>query len=167
MQQVAFPNNSVGLSVLGIVGVAVFVGFLCLSALFVFLMIRNGQRRREWDHAERMRSLEMGLSVPPRDAPWAKAAICIAIGAGVPLISFVVTAIAFSNNALTPGEIWIAPGLVSGASVIGTCILAGVLFQGGSKSSQPTDDERTAAHLRAFTKPAHDPDAVDVVGRRG
>jgi hypothetical protein len=152
-------------------GILFWVGVAIIDVMivaFLILVVRNGQRRREWEHAERMRSLEMGLPVPPRDAPWAKAAVCIAIGAGVPLVAFVFTYLAFTSKSGVDGEIWLAPALVSGASVIGACILAGTMFHGGSKSGNSSGaDSLNGRQPIAGEKPPYDPDALDVVGRRG
>lgn len=168
MQPIEFTNGPGSIGLLGIVAFVPILAFLVLLTVFAFLLIRNGQRRREWEHAERMRMIEMGLPILPRDAPWAKAAVCIAIGAVVPFSAFLFTNLAYQSKMDAASELWLAPSLVGGACVIGASILAGVLFHGVSKSSEPSDEERTAARLRGFdTKPAHDPDAVDVVGRRG
>jgi len=139
---------------------------LLLGAGLVFLLVRNGHRRREWQHAERMKALEVGLPVPPHDASRARAAVCIAIGAGVPLMVFGIALAAYHEDPAHHVALWIAPGVVSGLSVVGACILAGVLFGGGS-NPEDTSSVGNAPGPRNGVKPAYDPDTLDVVGRRG
>jgi hypothetical protein len=148
---------------------------LAMMALAIFLLlivpvlmlIRNGQRRHEWEHAERMRALEVGLSVPPRDAPWAKASICVAIGFGVPVVAFVCTALAF-NSFKAESELWIAPAVVSVLSVISGGVLSGVLFHAKPGSGRQSSADGSRGRIAGpGMKPADDPDAFDVVGRRG
>ncbi len=145
--------------------IAVLIALLAAGG-FLLLLTRNGERRREWEHAERMRSLEMGLPVPPHDASRVKAAVCIAIGVGVPMMAFGVGLAAYLEGPVHYVELWIAPGIVSGLSVAGACILAGILFGGRSNSS---DSSRAGGEIarRNGAKPAHEPDTIDVVGRRG
>jgi len=139
---------------MGVAGLAVL-----LSSLVAFVM-RNAQRKREWDHAERMRMLEMGLPVAARDdAIWPKSLICIAIGFGVPFYSFVFVSIAHARPG-APDELWLVPALVSGASVVSSAILAGYLFY---RPAESTPERLTAS----APKPEFDPDAYDVAGRRG
>jgi hypothetical protein len=155
------PIIAMGIGVLELVAIP---AILLLIGVSLFVAIRNGQRRREWEHAERMTALQMGLPVPPRDAPWAKAAVSIAVGLGVPLVAFGFTYLAFTDKPAAAPQIWIAPGVVGGLSVIGASILAGSLFQGGSRSApMAAADRRHGPGM----KPTHDPDALDVVGSRG
>lgn len=139
---------------------------LLVGGGFLLLLVRNAQRRREWAHVERMRALEMGLPVPPHDASRVKAAVCIAIGAGVPLMTFGIALAAYQEGPVRYVELWIAPGIVSGLGVVGACILTGILFGGKSSPEDPTGAGGATAH-RNGVKPAYDPDALDVVGRRG
>ena len=135
-------------------------GLAVLLSSLVALVMRNTQRKREWDHAERMRMLEMGFPVAARDeAVWPKAMICTTIGFGVPFFSFVFISNAHGRPG-APDELWIVPALVSGASVLSSAILAGNLF---SRSPMPTP----AQPIAAAPKPEFDPDAYDVAGRRG
>ena len=90
------------------VGLALFLGSLVLISLVAIIGgFLHSRRERLLTHTERMRALEMGLPVPPRDASWAKAAVCVLIGVVVPVATFSLTAVAYSYNPLTPGPIWI------------------------------------------------------------
>jgi hypothetical protein len=157
MHQSAMPalswiELSLGLSLLLILGILILAGFW---------MIRNGQLRREWEHAERMRALEMGMPVPPRESAWAKALVCVAIGLGVPVIAFSITLAAYERPGAAD-ELWVAPAVVSGLSVISATLLGGFLFVGGAKAGSTAPRGQHPG-----VKPVGDPDAIDVVGRRG
>jgi hypothetical protein len=157
MQHVSVPVLSWFDLSLGLLGLLT-LGLLMLPGIW---MIRNGQLRREWEHAERMRALEMGLPLPPRESAWARAFVCVAIGLGVPVIAFSITLAAYDRPG-TPEEIWVAPAVVSGLSIISATLLGGFLFLGGARAS------RQAPHApHPGVKPMGDPDAYDVVGRRG
>jgi hypothetical protein len=157
-----------GLSAWGVVFIV--AGAAILLAIFagVVLLIHNSQIRREWEHAERMKAVEMGHALPARDASWARAWVCISIGAGVPLVAFVLTFIAHERPG-TADEIFVAPAIVSVLSVISSAVLGGFLFH------KPTSADRELASNRDGStgspvldrKQAADPDAIDVVGRRG
>ena len=121
------------------------------------LAFRQISNKRAFQHAERMKSLETGRSVPG-ESSWPQAFVCAAVGAGVPVGSFLFTFLAWVNTYSTPGEIWIAPAVVSIVAVMSTVKLATHLFA-------PAKDYATDASRNG--KPAFDPDAYDVVGSRG
>jgi hypothetical protein len=120
------------------------------------LAMKYHRSKREWEHLERMKAMEMGLPVPGTNA-WPSAA-AIAIGAGVPLGAFLFTWLA-RLTAQTADEVFIAPVLVSAPAIFGGIYLANRLLT----PARRTDD----AALASRGKPALDPDAYDVVGRRG
>lgn len=120
------------------------------------LGFKMAQRKREYEHLERMKALETGQSLPSRTA-WPAAVTLTAIGAGVPMAAFLFTFLA-SVSAQVPGEIWMAPVFATLLSSLVTGNLAPKLLS-PPKAALPD-------HL-ANGKPAYDPDAYDVVGRRG
>jgi hypothetical protein len=115
-------------------------------------------RRRELEHIERMKALEMGQPVPGSQAWPALAAI--SIGAGVPIGAFFVTWLA-SMTGHASGDIWLAPIIVGLAAVISGASLGTKLF--GRKPSANAPGPAAVAN----GKPVFDPDAFDVVSRRG
>jgi hypothetical protein len=132
----------------------------------VFVVMRHVHVRRGWDHAERMRMIEMGLAVPPRDGSvWPKALVGISIGVGVPLVAFLCTLMAYMGRSNAADELWVAPAVVSGLSVIGAVLLSAHMFsrRAGSDAGA-AEPELRAGH---GMKPEMDPDAYDVAGRRG
>lgn len=134
-----------------------FFGFLAAACIAGTWQER---KKAELAHFERRRRLEMGLIDPARDHTASKALVCVAMGAGVPLAAFATTLIAYLNRSSVPDEIWIAPGIVSVVCVIVTGILAGRIF------GKPSD-RGSQASPSVLAKYESDPDAFDVVGRRG
>jgi hypothetical protein len=140
---------------------------LSACALFGFLTVVSvagiwqERRKNEIAHLERMKRFEMGLPDWPADRAWPRALVCIAIGAGVPVTAFVVTLIAYLNKDVVGNDgIWVAPSVVSVLSVLSGGLLARQLLgRTGESGRQPLS--------AANGKPAADPDAYDVVGRRG
>lgn len=122
--------------------------------------MRNTQQRKLWEHDERMKAMALGHVLPTNQSSWARSAVCIAIGAVVPIGSFLFTWLA-TFRPDTANEIWIAPTLVSLLSVLSGSILAGNLFASTRKPS--ASDEAVPGNV----KPAYDDDALDVVSTRG
>jgi hypothetical protein len=118
-------------------------------------------RRKEMEHFERIKAMEMGLAPPSAGLDWPGAAVCIAIGAGVPIGSFLVAWLA-ALTAPVPHAIWIAPMFVSFAAIGAARKLAYRLIDPRSKSKKPAYTKSTPTG-----KPEFDPDAFDVVGSRG
>jgi ABC-type spermidine/putrescine transport system permease subunit II len=117
------------------------------------MAFKKAEKARQLEHTERMRALELGR-ILPKDEPWWNAGrISVTIGAGVPIFSMFVATIA--NEAAGYHEhIWLMSGMVSMAAVIsGTCLAFRHFFG-------PVQDT-------GVEKPQYDPDAFDVVGRRG
>ncbi len=122
----------------------------------VILGIRQESRKREMDHIERMKALETGQPLPTRNA-WPAAVVCTAIGAGVPIAAFLFTWLATVSTHVD-SEIWFAPAVVSFFSIMTSGKLATKLL----RPQQFLDPDATL-----HAKPRMDPDAYDVVGRRG
>lgn len=115
--------------------------------------IRQASKKREFEHLERMRALEMGQPVPG-ESNWPEAFACAMIGAGVPIGAFLFTFLAAVNMPRLPGEVWLAPAVVSCFALMASAGLAKTLFH-------PTKA------VKADVKLQMDPDAYDVVGSRG
>ena len=130
---------------------------IALPAFLVPLILafRQGSKKREFAHMERMRALEMGQPVPG-ESLWPQAFTCAMIGAGVPIGAFLFTFLAAVNMPSLTGEVWMAPGVVSCFALMASAGLAKTLFH-------PTKDTKG----KAQAKLQMDPDAYDVVGSRG
>jgi hypothetical protein len=141
-------------AILGVVGLGL-VGAISAA--------QRAHRRKEMEHAERMKSLEMGLVPLPSGLDWPAASVCIAIGAGVPIGSFLVAWLA-TMTADVPGEIWLAPVFVSFAAIGSARKLAYRVIDPAKSNSYKNVIKQASM---PDGKPAFDPDAYDVVGSRG
>ncbi len=123
------------------------------------LILKHAARKRELDHIERMRGMELGCSPPPSSMGSPAALAASAIGVLVPLGSFAITLAAAESNA-GPDEIWFAPVVVSLAALVASWMIyaRGIASQLAWQASQQP---------ASLAKPAFDPDAYDVVGSRG
>ncbi len=136
---------------------------LVLVPTIILLVHRH--KRREWHHQERLRALEMGLPASAPDRTLGGGTV-VAIGAGVPIAS-VLTAwmttmsVSDSHPDYMPiiAVTWGCAFMISSGALI-TSLVLGVLLMRSSKPAEPVDQI-------AASKPAYEPDAYDVVSRRG
>jgi hypothetical protein len=124
----------------------------------VALGIKFATHKRELEHAERMKALELDRTLP-RDEPWSSPArISLSIGAGVPIGAFFCAWMA-SNSVGYREEMWLSATLVGITAVISGTVLAAMHFTHRARA------ENLAAGL--YPKPDMDADAFDVVSSRG
>jgi hypothetical protein len=106
---------------------AVTIASLGLGVVPMALYISGERHKRELEHVERMRALELGHPLPggSQDESWySPMRIALAIGAGVPLGAFFCAAISTLAIGFREG-IWIVTGLASMSGVICGSSLAG------------------------------------------
>jgi hypothetical protein len=132
---------------------------LALLAIWSMTGIKNAHRRKEMEHLERIKALEMGVVPQPGGLDWPSAAVCIAIGAGVPIGSFAVAWLA-ALTADVPRVIWVAPVFVSFSAISAARKLA-------YRAIDPKSGAKKSIKSAPIGKPEFDPDAFDVVGSRG
>jgi hypothetical protein len=133
----------------------VFVPIVVVPAALVF---KYAKYKRECEHLERMKALEVGRTLPGDEPWWSPSRTIVAIGAGVPVGVFGCAWLA-SVSSQAHEEVWVMAGMVGIASVICATILA-------TKESARRH-QAEAALQAAFEKPYIDADAYDVAGRRG
>ena len=124
------------------------------------LGIKHARFLREVEHAERMRAMELGRDLA-EDESWTPAGIAVSIGAGVPIVSMLIAWMATRSFNIVDAPIetiWKMAGMVGLGGVICGTILA---------SQQIMRREKPASVASFEEKPAFDPEAFDVVGRRG
>ncbi len=124
----------------------------------VAIAAKQARRRREFEHAERMCALELGRPIPQSHA-W-PALVAIFIGAGVPVGTFLICWLATASTNHVTDQIFMVAGLVSFAAVIAGFRLGANLIAASSVLHEETPVVRNG-------KPTLDPDAYDVVSRRG
>jgi hypothetical protein len=117
--------------------------------------MKHVARKREYQHLERMKALELGRPLPGGDA-WASA-MAIAIGAVVPLGSILIGWLA-SLTTSSPTAPWEAAGPVAGVGVVCGFVLGWRLIgaRSAAKRSQPSEELNG--------KPIYDPEAYEFVG---
>jgi hypothetical protein len=135
--------------------------------------IRHDRLRREMEHAERMKALEVGRDWPadardpiavavqaqssarrPADPAWSLARKCVSLAFWLPVGVFLVT-----QGRGNHFGIWGGTALIASTSLV--CATTLVLRRSA------TGQRPAAAPYQANGKAAYDPDAFDVVGRRG
>jgi hypothetical protein len=129
------------------------------------IVLVHRHKKREWKHQERLRAIEMGLPAAEPEQRLGGGAV-IAIGAGVPVASVLaawMTAVSVPHS--TPDYLpiiavaWGCTWMISTGALIASLILGIMLL----RSRKPAE----AADQFASAKPLCDPDAFDVVARRG
>jgi hypothetical protein len=118
------------------------------------IAMKHARQKREWEHLERMKAMELGRPVPSAlgDDAW-PAIVAIGIGAVMPIAVFLFTWLACLTARLD-SDIFLAPLFVGVAGVLGGATLGHRLLSARERA--------TAASYP--TKPAFDPEALDVVG---
>jgi hypothetical protein len=133
----------------------VFIPIVVVPAALVFKFFKY---KRECEHLERMKALEVGRTLPGDEPWWSPSRTSVAIGAGVPVGVFGWAWLA-SVSSHAHEEVRVMAGMVGVASVICGSILA------AKESARRHQAE--AALQSAFEKSYIDADAYDVAGRRG
>jgi hypothetical protein len=124
----------------------------------VILGVRYARHERELEHAERIRALELGRTLPKDKERWTLPRIGVAIGAGVPVAVFF-CALQASQTLDEPRVAWIASSIVGLAAVIcGSTLSAWHFFR-----SEQADILADGFHAKSQL----DADAYVVVGSRG
>jgi len=152
-------------------------GIFGVIALFAYPIVLWGMRhdrlRREMEHAERMKALEVGRDWPvngsdpitvavqaqprargPADPVWSLARKCVSLAFWLPVGVFLVT-----QSRANHFGIWAGTALIASTSLV--CATTLVLRRSAA-GQRPVE-----VPYQANGKPAYDPDAFDVVGRRG
>jgi hypothetical protein len=125
----------------------------------VGLAMKHARIERELEHAERMKALELGRTLPHDESWWSPARISAAIGVGVPIgVFFCAWQVSSSGMEQTPA-VWVSAGLVGLAGVVCGSLLANRHFARTEAAQRAVD--------RYLDKPDVDADAFDVVGSRG
>ena len=120
------------------------------------LILKHARRERELEHAERMKALELGRTLPQDESWWSPARICVMLGAGVPLGVFLCAWVATESLGVHD-VIWYAATVVGFGGVVSGSFLGARYFQYA----------REQAEIARVAKPVPDADAFDFAGRRG
>jgi hypothetical protein len=136
---------------------------LVLVPTVIFMKQRH--KRRQWEHLERMRSLDRSAPFPPVHAPVGSGAVA-AIGAGVPIASVITAFLTCTISDVTTedqipmaGIAWGCALMISVGAMVTGLILA-VMQARARKQSE-------SAAFQVDKPAVYDPDAFDVVSSRG
>jgi hypothetical protein len=121
------------------------------------LVMRTQQRKRELEHAERMRALELGRILPSDESWWSPPRVAVALGVIMPFGALLTAVIASDELGAADPVVWGVAGLVGLGGVGGGTLLAAQHFAAQRKPLSPGE----------YAKAPFDPDAYDVVGSRG
>jgi hypothetical protein len=124
----------------------------------IILVIRYERYKRELEHAERIKALELGRTLHGDDSWWTLPRISVAIGAGVPAAVFV-CAWQASESLHDPEPAWISAGIVGTAAVISGSMLVARYYLRHDESAHDTRGLDGKSRI--------DADAFDVVSSRG
>ncbi|MEW4571068.1 hypothetical protein AB1L88_24630 [Tautonia sp. JC769] len=124
------------------------------------IVLRQRARRREWEHRERMKAMEMGLPVPGTEV-WASR-VAIALGAVMPVGVFAIAWLASLTTQIA--EVWIAAALVGVVGVVQGSRLTNHPLSGTHRGDR---EDRRAARGYDRAKPQFDPDAYEAIVRHG
>lgn len=113
--------------------------------------------KRQFEHAERMKALEMGQTLPGDEPWWSPPKIAFAIGVIVPIGVFALAWLGSESPGFQPGA-WIA-AMVVGTTGIGCGMSLTVRYL--------AHRERLLSAGDPYRKPLIPDDAFDVVGTRG
>jgi hypothetical protein len=131
------------------------VGGLGIAALAIVLGIRHDWRKRELEHIQRMKALELGRTLP-QDEPWlSPTRIGAFVATIVPIGVFIIARLA-TESAGYQETIWVTAMMVGLAGVIGGSVLVATSAKKGAGSPNS-----------AVAKPFVEEDAYDVVSSRG
>ncbi len=127
------------------------------------LLLKHRTLKREWQHKENMKAIEMGMSAPSTHGGGG----VVAIGAGVPIASVIaaaVTSLSYEPSSIGDevpvfGIAWGCAFLISIIGMVTSLILAHI--QGRARK------ETESLNALRNGKPVFDPDAYDVVSSRG
>jgi hypothetical protein len=132
----------------------------------VVMLLKHRFHRREWEHKERMKTMELQLPTPPGHFAGKGTAIAF-IGGGVPIASVITAFLAGvtlgedvlpQDSIAIHGIAWGSAVLISFGALATSLIMAFMLRKSLNEPAPPVHEMNG--------KPAFDPDAYDVVSSR-
>lgn len=135
---------------------AVMVPAAVVILVAILYGIRHARFERELEHAERMKALETGQTLP-QDAPYLTPnKLCLALGAVMPAALFVLALAASKADPDFMPFVWPVAGALGGIGIICGTLLALIL----PRQATPAERRGPGAKL------ASEPDAYDVASSR-
>ena len=122
------------------------------------LGLRHARIDREFEHAERMKALELGRTLHRDQSWWSPERLAAAMGVAVPVAVFLMAWFASRTAGYLGPLPWLAATVIGLAGVVSGAVLANRHF------AREAELERTRYPA---AKPVFEDDAFDVVGSRG
>ncbi len=138
-----------------VLGYIAVIGGMAIAPLAIWSSTRISHRKRELEHMERMRAMELGRTLPQDEPRLSPTKIGALIAIAVPVASFISAATATSEAGYHE-VVWLAAAMAGTAGVICGSIL---VFAAIRKPTYST--------ASAVEKPYIEEDAYDVVSSRG
>jgi hypothetical protein len=136
-----------------------------LALVPTIITMVHRHKRREWKHQEQLRAIDLGLPGSLANSRPVDGTVGV-IGAGVPIASVIASLLTTLNVPDSHPEymaivavVWGCSFLISTAALI-TSLVLGIMQIRSQKAADPADQS-------VAIKPAYEPDAYDVVSRRG
>lgn len=126
----------------------------------VALVTRYWRQRRQWQHLERLKAIEHGIS--PFPSPCWPALVAIALGAGVPVGSFFIAWLAVEES--HADESVFAMAMIVGIVGVVSGYKLAMRLIGPAAACERSSPVPARSHGKPYVG---DPDAYDVAGRRG
>jgi hypothetical protein len=145
------PGLGPTLMVIGVVAIGT-LGLVLVVGLPAVLGIRSENRKREMEHLERMRAIELGRPLPGDQGARGPAKMALAMGVAVPIGVFGIAWLAANDAGAASPFIWPSAAAMGVAAIICATVLASRAY-----ASEPEPRPDPAA------KPYVDPDAYDAV----
>lgn len=121
------------------------VAVILVIGVPIVLGIRLDARRREMEHQERMRAIELGRPLPDETGWWTPARLAVGIGIGVPIGVFAIGVKAAELSGAAP-FIWPSAGAVGVAAVICGTVLA-------ARATMNPPNTSANAHAKPYVHP--------------
>lgn len=147
------------------------IPIVAIVSPFVLVMMiltqKHKAKRRELEHTERMRALELGLTGGVGGSAGWPAIVALGVGAIMPLGLFFIALIASAVSDRPNEEVWITSMVVGFAGVIGGTRLGFRLLNERNAAQAALNDEARLANTNGHRKPSFNPDAYDAIAHRG
>jgi hypothetical protein len=126
-------------------------------------VLKHRQSRREWEHLERMRAMELGLRMPPGELSGATKSIAW-IGAGVPIFSVGTAFLTCVDGPTSVDGIplaaiaWGSAAMISAGALFTSLAMAFMI----GRSRKPAN----SSYVMSDGKPVFDPEEYDAMASR-
>jgi hypothetical protein len=152
-------NNVIVTEKVTYVGLMVAAIFLTGAVLGIIAGVKLSLKRREAEDNERLKALEAGYYLPKPTSQWPAALFCLGVGAGVPIVTFVLNLYGMQAGNFNRDS-WIGTTMVSIFAIVGSTVVASLALTRNAKSVEPKP-------MNSTVKPVPEDHSFDFGGRIG